>query len=498
MIQEAPGSLDPPDSASVYESLPLNQIFDTLVTLDPSLNLVPALAESWTISKDNLTYTFQLRTGVHFHDGTPLTVDDVIFTFERVLRPGGDFPSLAHSYLMVIDGAPEFAERTRDEITGLESLDAGRLRIRLTHPYTSFLEVLAMDGLSVVPQKALESMGDEEFGRAPVGTGPFRLAYWDADRLRLVRNKEYFGEPPLLEAVEITFLGQDEDDFGAKRFFDRQLDMFEPATEFVPMLEADEQVNLYRYQELSLSFLGLNRRQPPLDKQWLRQAIAHAIDRERLVADNPSVRREAVGILPPGIWGYSPEVKALEYSPDRARRLLADAGHAGGEGLPPIRLYSPSMGKAVQRVIEQMRKDLKAVGLELEVVEVTWVELGEALDDGTVPAFLLAWIADLTDPDSFLRSMFESGGSGNYFAHENAATDELLQRGVQELNPVERARIYRELERQILTDAPLVPLYHTLGMVAMRSSVQGLKPGPMGLSRLELEKVWLSRGEDAS
>jgi ABC-type transport system substrate-binding protein len=298
--------------------------------------------------------------------------------------------------------------------------------------------------------------------------------------------------------VQIGFLRPDEYDSGAARFVDSQLDVLEPPTESIDSLSDDPRVVLHRYQELSLSFLGLNTEMPPLDNPLVRRAIAHALNRDAMVADSPSVRRQAVGILPPGLPGYSPEPKALEYNPERAARLLAQAGYPAGEGLPPIPLHTASQSKSAQRLLRQAETDLAAVGIRLDVVTVSWVQLGEHLDNRTVGAFLLAWIADLTDPDSFLRSMFETNGSGNYFGNPSEETTSLLELGIREFDPVARARIYRRLEAQILREAPLVPLYHSIGVIAVRDYVQGFRPTPLGVAKVDLERVWFRPPDDAS
>jgi peptide/nickel transport system substrate-binding protein/oligopeptide transport system substrate-binding protein len=296
--------------------------------------------------------------------------------------------------------------------------------------------------------------------------------------------------------VEIRFLGEDETDFGARLFLERKLDLFEPATESLPRLAAEPRVRLHRYQELSISFLGLNGSVPPLDRLWLRRAIAHAIDRQGMIDESPEVRREASGILPPGIPGFSPEAKGLAHDPREARRILAEAGHPGGAGLPPVRICNPSMGPAAQRVLQRITADLEAVGIRVEVLPVSWAELGEMLDERTAPAFLLAWIADRTDPDAFLRELFASEGSANYFAYSSETVDELLDRGVVERDPQRRAMLYRQAEREVLVDAPLIPLYHTVGILAVHRGVRGLEPTPLGLAKAELENVWLEQRED--
>jgi len=495
MVQEAPRSLDPLDSDSVYESLPVNQIFDTLVRTDASLNVVPALAESWTISRDGRTYDFGLRPGVRFHDGTSLGADDVVFTIQRALRRGPS--SLVYPYLLVIEGAADYAAGRSRDLPGVEAVDPLRVRIRLARPYPSFLEVLAMDSVGIVPRSRVQSGGEKIFARAPIGTGPFRLAEWTEQRMVLRGNTEHFGGVPRLGGIEIGFLRADESDFGEQRFAAGQLDLLEPSTESLRRLAEDPDVKLYRYQELALSFLGLNTKAPPLDQVWLRQAIAYALDRDGLVRDSPDVRRNAVGILPTGIPDYTPASKALEHDPERARELLARSGHPGGAGIPPIRLHNPSQGTAVMRVVERIRADLAAVGLRLEVVPLTWAEMSERLENETVEAFLLAWVADLSDPDAFM-SMFRSDGTGNYFGYRDARTDSLLLQGAAELDPMRRGKIYRSIERRVLEQAPLVPLYHTLGIVAARPGLKGLEPGPLGLARVELEKVWIAETDDAS
>jgi oligopeptide transport system substrate-binding protein len=498
MVEEAPATLDPALTTTVYESFPVNQIFDGLVALDAGLHVVPGLADTWVISKDGLTYTFHLRSGVRFHDGSPLTSDDVLFSIRRVLEPGRKKRSVAFSYLAVVSGAMDFAAGKRPDLPGVDAPDPLTIRIRLDRPYLSFLDVMAMDGLRVVPRRVAERLGDEAFGRAPVGTGPFRLVSWTPQGLRLAANPDYFGGAPYLDGTDILFMGPDETDLGAGRFDRGEVDLYDVSREHMDAAAQDPRARVLRYQELSVSFLGFLTGTPPLDDVRVRQAAAMAIDREALVKQSPLVRRFAVGILPPGMPGYSPDLKALPHDPARARQLLAEAGHPGGRGLRPIVLYNASRSKASLRVQAQIRSDLEAVGIRLDVRDVTWSELTKRTDDHDAPAFVLAWIADLTDPDAFLRTLFQSGNSANYFDFLDAETDALLEAGAREMNPVTRAKIYREAEKHILGMAPLVPLYHTLAVVAVRRTVHGFEPTPLGIASLNLEHVWLAVGDGAS
>jgi len=493
MVLEAPTCLEPACVDSVYDALPTSQIFDGLVALDAGLNIVPRLADTWTISRDGRTYTIHLREGVTFHDGSPLTAEDVVYSIERLLDPRRERKSIASSYLGVIRGADAYSAGKAARVAGVTAKDASRVEILLDRPYLSFLEVLAMDDLRVVPKGVVRARGERAFRAAPVGTGPFRLAEWNREELRLIANPSYFSGRPHLDEVVIHFPRPDERDAGNARFLRGEIQIVEPTSDSLPVLAKDPTVEIHRYQELSLSFLGIQTGVPPWTDPRVRRAIAQAIDRKALAQISPSTRREAQGILPPGLPGYSPAPKSPPYDPAAAKRLLAEAGFPEGRGLTPLRLYTAQTGSsAVVKSNGRVKEDLAKVGIKLEIHEVPWSKLIALIEDNAAPAFQLGWIADLPDPDAFLRTLFEPGGTANYFNFLDHDTAAALERGASETNPLERARIYRELERSILEKAPLIPLFHSMGMIAARREVRGLKPGPMGIASLDLETVWLA------
>ena len=495
MVLEGPSCLEPVCVDSVYDALPVGQIFDGLVALDAGLNVVPRLADTWTISRDGRTYTIHLRSGVTFHDGSPLTADDVVFSIERLLDPQRARRSIACSYLAVIKGADAYSKGRAKRLAGVVALDPSRIEISLDRPYLSFLEVLAMDDLRISPRSVVAARGERAFRRDPVGTGPFKLASWTAQELRLIANTEYFAGRPHLDEVVIHFPVAGERDQGNARFLRGETQIVEPTSDSLPVLAKDPTVEIHRYQELSLSFLGIQTGAPPWEDARVRKAIAQAIDRKAVQQISAATRREAVGIVPPGLPGYSPSPKAPPYDPEAAKALLAQAGYPGGRGLPPLRFYTAQTGSsAVVKSNERLRDDLARVGIKLDIHEVPWSRLIELIEDSAAPAFQLGWIADLPDPDAFLRTLFEPGGSANYFNFLDPDTAVALERGASETNPIERARIYRELEKSILDKAPLIPLFHSMGMIASRREVHGLTPGPMGIASLDLETVWLDPG----
>jgi len=492
LFHEAPASLDPVDVGSVYESLPVNQLFDGLVYLDAGLSIRPALAETWEISRDGCGYVFHLRDGVKFHDGSTLSAEDVEYSIRRALDPRRAGDSLVAPYLGVVRGADEFRAGRAPRIEGLRMIDRLTVAIDLDHAYPSFLEVLAMDSLKVVSKSAVERAGAAGIARSPIGTGPFALESWDPDRLVLAAFEGWHGGRSKVDRVEVVFADAFEPELGERLFRAGELDAFEPDSEAVAGLSGFDNVRVARWPELSLSFLGLDTRTPPLDRVEVRLAIAHALDRRALVDLLPSLRRHAVGILPPGMAAYSPDVKVLPHDPDLARRLLHQAGYSAASPLPPIDMYTASRSPTAVRTAERIAADLHAVGIAVRVRHVSWPELTARVDAGTAPAFLLSWLADMNDPDAFLRALFDIDGPDNYFGFRDADSQAMLDAGAYELAPDRRARIYRRLERRILERAPLVPLYHTLGTLAVRDRVVGIDPGPMGLANVELERVSLT------
>jgi ABC-type transport system substrate-binding protein len=349
-----------------------------------------------------------------------------------------------------------------------------------------------MDDLRIVPARVVRAMGEAAFRRAPVGTGPFRFGAWTDTELKLDANREYFAGTPHLDQVVINFPRPNERDAGHSRFARGEIEIVEPTSDTLPTMLADPEIEVHRYQDLSLSFMGMNTGVPPLEDERVRRAIAHAIDRRALAAIDPSTRREAQGILPPGLPSYSPAAKAVPFDRDAARQLLAEAGFPDGRGLRPLRFFTSQVrSSAAVRTIKEITDDLAAIGISIEVREVSWRELNNRLEDHDAPLFQIGWVADLPDPDSFLRSLFEPGGSANYFDFHDDETASALERGVSETNSMDRARFYRDLEKAVLDKAPLVPLFHPSRAMASRHNIHGLKPGPMGIGALNLEHVWI-------
>ena len=495
MMLEAPGTLEPGLVDDVYESCIMNQIFDGLLDFDTNLNPVPAIAREWAVSRDGREYVFALRTDARFHNGRRVNATDFVYSFTRIFSPEREDHGLGGEYLSKILGVGEYCAGEADSIVGLVAVNDSTLKIVLEAPYGSFLSALAMDQTKVIAREEIEKGGDGS-RLNPVGTGPFRFAAHEPDgvepKIVLKANPDYFQGRPLLDEIVFHIPTDYNIDKGAQWLLEGRLSMCDLPGARQADFRDDPRFKVFRRPELSFSFFGMNRSKAPLQDVRVRRAIAHAIDRESLQRLDPTGRIAAVGILPPGMFGYSPEVKALDYDPDLARRLLAEAGYPGGVGLPPVVHWQADRGEIGRKADLRIQEDLAAVGITIEYRYVEWDEFDRRLTAREMESFGLTWVADVPDPDSFLASLFATWGVYNLFEYSDASVDSLLAAGAEMRSSSDRAALYRRAERIILNDVPVIPLYHIANNYAVQAKVKGMTITPFGLGGLPLDKVWIA------
>jgi len=499
-FSEQPGTLDPALASDAYSSLVIAQIFSPLVGLASDIEPVPQVAESWTISRDGLVYLFQIHQGVRFHNGREVTAQDFVYSLTRLFQEPFRSQGLAAGYLDAIVGVPEFVSGRARTIRGIRALDRYRLEIRLTRPYSALLSALALDQASVVPRECVEAKGNRPFAMYPVGCGPFRVSYrHDDDRLVLASNPAYFqGKPEIDSIVFYTPKGSVEgvDTEGAKALLRGEAAMANLPLNMLDEVKGRSNIRVVRWQDLSLSFIGMNTRMPPLNDKRVRQAIALAMGREEMLKLWPAGKVLSQGILPPGLPGYSPEPRTYPHDPEAARRLLAAAGYDSSHPLPPMTLWKVIPNQSVREVDTLMVKTLAEAGIRVTLRYVSWSELDSVTTARKAPLFGFAWVADIPDPDKFLRSLFHSGSGTNYFRYSDAEVDSLLDVAQRTANPETRMNAYRKVEARVVHDAPLVPLFHSSTFVGLREEVSGLEVNPLGISTLAMEKLRIGKPID--
>jgi oligopeptide transport system substrate-binding protein len=488
-----PPTLDPAQASDTTSSAVLRQIFDGLLELDEHLVPQPALAERYTISPDGRVYTFHLRRGVKFQNGREVTAADVKYSFERAAR--GKRPWVFEK----IVGAQALVRGRAKEIAGIRVVDPFTVEVRLEKPFAPFLHLMAYDAAAVVPRDEVEKRG-ASFASHPVGTGAFRFVSWRRDdQVVLERFPDHFRGPAYLDRVVFRVIPAEITRFN--EFRAGELDVSDIPTGQCQAAKRDRGLgpSVAVWPTLGTHGVRFNVERPPFDDVRLRRAIAHAIDPtiivERLLE---GCVHPAQGILPPALPGYSPAIKRLAFDRPRARALLAEAGHPGGRGLPPLPFHF-NTSDANQRIAEVLQAQLKEVGLTLELRRLDWAAHIKLVDDGSAGFFRQGWIADYPDPENFLSVLFHSrnvGAAGNTSRYRNPKVDRLLDEADAMPSGPARFRRYHEVEQIVIDDAVWISLYHYASRALIRPTVHGLERSPLSSAPeflAPLRKVWLSK-----
>lgn len=488
-----PPTLDPAEATDLTSATVIRQVFDALLELDDRLRPVGALAASWTVSTDQRVYTFKLRPGVRFHNGRTMRAADVKYSFERAAR--GKRPWVFEK----IAGARDVIAGRATEIPGIQVPDDLTVEIRLDRPFAPFLYLMAYDAASVVPREEADKKGTS-FASRPVGTGAFRFVSWRRDdQVVLERFPEHFRGPAALERVVFRVIPAEITRFNEYRA--GQLDLTDIPTGHCQSVQRDPQLrgDVAIWPTLGTAAVRFNVERAPFNDVRVRRAIAHAID-PSIIVDRLLERcvTPARGILPPSLPGFNPDVKRLAFDRDLARRLLAEAGHAGGRGVSPL-AYHFNTTDTNQRIAELLQAQLKEIGIALELRRLDWAAHLKLVDQGSAGFFRQAWIADYPDPENFLTVLFHSrnvGAPGNTSRYRNTRVDRLLDEADGMATGASRDGRYQEVEQMIIDDAAWVSLYHHASRALIKPYVKGLERSPQASAPeflAPLRKVWLDR-----
>ena len=448
-----PKSLDPHAVTAVNDFRILVNLYDGLVRFkDGTLAVEPALAESYEVSDDGLTYTFTLREGIEFHDGTPLDAEAVKFNFERMLNEDHPFHDTGPFPLAFFFSALE----------NVEAVDDRTVRFNLNEPYAPFLSNLAYPTGLIVSPAAVEEHG-ADFGRNPSGTGAFRFAEWQPNsRVVVERNADYWDGAPPLEAV--VFRPITDANTRLAEMLSGGIDvMVETPPDAVTRFRDDAGFTVHEQAGPHLWFLILNTREGPFADKRVRQAANYAIDKGALV-DNilQGTAEVAAGPTPPAFaWAHNEALEAYPHDPDRAKALLEEAGYDGS----PITFYVTEGGSGMLDPVAMgtaIQADLKAVGMPTEIETYEWntyLGLVNPGLEGKADMAQMAWMTN--DPDTLpfltLRSeaMPDTGGFNSGY-YKNEEVDRLLEEARTATDQDERAELYKQMQEIVADDAPWV------------------------------------------
>lgn len=486
-----PVSLDPPNSYESEGIQVIRQVWDGLVDYDPeTLEVVPAIADTWDISDDGLVYTFNLKKGVKFHSGREVVAEDFVYSWSRVAQ--AETASYLAYHLEPIVGYDELQAGEGDTLEGVKALDDYTLEVTLKYSYADFVNTLGHVVFYPVAKEDIEEWGDQ-YAEHVNGTGPFKFVEWKHDQyIDLERNDDYYGEKANLEKVRYRIFAEEN-----AAFLEFQGGNIEycaiPQGKIQTTLDDAELGDQAIIQPLlAIYYFAMNVQSEPFkDNLALREAINYAVDRQNIIdVISEGVPALATGFVPPGIPGFKEGATKHNYDVEMAKQKLEEAGYPGGEGLPTL-TFGINIGSGHELIAEAMQADLKEIGVEIEIVGMEWGAALDAFKNGEISFFRLGWIADYPTMDNFLFPLFYSESADNYSGYVNPEVDQMLLEARQTLDDEERYAKYREVEKKILDDSAFVLIYYYGSRRIVQPYVKGFVLDAM--ENYDLSKVWLEK-----
>jgi peptide/nickel transport system substrate-binding protein len=477
-MQTDPVGLDPHLSTATASKNMLEHIYDTLVFVSPEGRFIPGLAESWTTSADGLTWTFRLRRNVKFHNGRPLVADDVVYSINRIRNPATRSP-----------WAGNYAE-----VDAITAPDPYTVVFRLKKPFAPLLAKLGASVLqaAIVAREVAER---DEMQSNPVGTGPFRfVGYTPQQRMTLVRSGDYWETDatgrrlPYLDRIEFIFLPDAVARATAIRTGTVDFIEYVPSSE-VRALRADPNVSVVGGPSANFRSIYINNAVAPFNNVKVRQAMAWAVNRKEIIdtALFGVGGIEATGfVIPPGNYYHVSKVVYDKTDVDRAKRLLAEAGHPNGF---EAELYVTSTYDFLRTPAELLQAQLARAGIRLRIRAADWSVYLPTVAAKQYALTILGTSGQV-DPDDYLYSNFVTGDRRNFVNFSDAQYDKLVNDGQVVTNEAQRRRIYDQAQLRALEMVPMVLLFHSTTFEAVRRNVFGFEH-QMNQSYLTLRRTWM-------
>ena len=465
-----PQSMDPARSWDDTSSFYIGNVFDKLVSLDSqSMRIEPSLGVSWETSQDGLTWTFNLRKGVRFHDGTPFDADAVVFTFFRQMDPANpnhltDFPMFNEIFTY---------------LKSVRRIGQYQVQFTLSEPFFPFLPSLTADCAAIVSPAAVKKSGPA-FARQPVGTGPFKLTSWQKNkRLVLTANPDYWRGRPLIDEYIDTIDPRVE----------MLINYFQEGTVDIIYAYSISKMESYRKQDwvqvvtspyLSVTYAVLNSARPVLRSKGVRQALCHAWDPRSVKLLFQDFVMPVHSLLPQAMTGNVPKETPLDFSLAKAQALLKKEG--GGE--IQLEMLLPKDEGLLFQLFSMYAKNLKQVGVKLKLTRLDPAAYAQRIAQGDFDLSYSGWVADYPDPDSILFPLMSERlrkqGFANISGCKRKDLPAMLTQARRESDAKKRLSIYRAINRAMVNDGLVLPIYQDKRVILVNRKLGGVQPNPLG------------------
>ena len=459
-------ALDPVATNDNQSSNVMLQIYEGLVKADKDGQILPSLAESYE-QVDDVTYKFNLKKGVKFHNGEELKASDVVFSLKRAIEA----PNVTHLFQTI-------------DIDSVKALDDYTVEFKQTEPFAGILAALCHPGGFIVSEKAVTEAGDD-FAQHPVGTNALKFVKWNrADSLELEQFEDYHGTPT--EYKKLTFRVIPEPSNRVIELESGGVDIaYDIIATDIEKVENNEKLTLLKSLDYGETYLGFNFSKELLSDPKVREAITLALDKDSIVkAVFRDLGQTATGTLPPTLkYSISDTMKVKEQNIEKAKELLKEAGYPDGFSLN----ISTNDNKDRSDMATAMKEQLAQVGIDATIDVLEWSAFNEVIKKGDQDLFMIAWTADSPDADTFLFPCFHSSAKregGNYIFLEDPKVDELLEEARFEQDEAKRAEQYAEVQEYLMDINAWIPLHNKEMTVATRKEIGNISLSPLGFHTL--------------
>ncbi|NVK23801.1 MAG: ABC transporter substrate-binding protein [Gammaproteobacteria bacterium] len=468
-----------------------NQLYNRLVKINPQTGMVESdLARTVIISEDKMRYRFYLRAGVEFHTTdyfTPtrtLNSEDVAFSFARVFHSNHPYNKVGGGFYPFFDGV-EFAQLVEQIIV----VDDLTIEFRLTDPQASFLANMATDFAIILSAEYAEQLSEqgleENIDHYPIGTGPYKYEHYVTDRyIRYKKHENYWASQPNFEQVIFDITPNNSN--RVAKLLTKECDILGyPGASDVQYLENKNGIDIVEASSMNVSYWAFNTSEPPFDNPMVRKALSYIVDRDAIIdAVYRNHAEPASSLLPPNNWAYKKIDRNLDFSIEKAKAMLTEAGYPDGFdmdiwAMPVQRVYNPNAGK----MAEILQQNLSLIGVNANIVTYDWGTFRKKLAQGEHDSVLIGWLADNSDPDNFFRPLLSCAAAfsgSNRSAWCNDEFDSKILQALSITEPEQRKAFYQEAENILFEQVPLVPIAHAVRYRVNRDNISGVELNPYG------------------